>query len=124
MKKRSTKLFVEDIITFFERIEKYIQDCRFESFQKNQMVIDAVVRNLELIGEAANNVPKEITQRYSNIPWSDIKGLRIIAAHGYFKVDLNIIWDIIKKNIPKTKPKILERYNELYKKKERNQNCQ
>ncbi len=83
------------------------------------MVIDAVVRNLELIGEAANNIPKDITDKYSDIPWSDIKGLRIIAAHGYFKMDLNIIWDIIKKNIPETKPQIFEMYNDLYKKQEK-----
>lgn len=114
MNQRSTKLFIEDIITFFERIEEYTQDYNFEAFQKNQMVIDAVVRNLELIGEATNNIPKEITDKYADIPWSDMIGLRIIAAHGYFKVDLNIIWEIVKRDMPETKPKILKMLNDLY----------
>jgi uncharacterized protein with HEPN domain len=63
MNKRSVKLFIEDIITFFERIEDYIQGFNYKTFKKNQMVIDAVIRNLELIGEAANNIPKEITEQ-------------------------------------------------------------
>ena len=78
------------------------------------MVIDAVLRNLELIGEAANNIPEKLTEKFAEIPWSDIIGLTVIAAHKYFKVDLNIIWEIVKENIPETKPKIVRMYEELY----------
>ena len=113
MSKRSTELFLKDIITFFDRIQEYTKDTNFESFKKNQMLIDAVLRNLELIGEAVNNLPKVITDKYSGIPWSDIIGLRIITSLKYFKVDLKIIWDIVKKNIPETKQKVKKILEEL-----------
>lgn len=114
MKKRSNKLFIKDIITFFDRIEEYTKDFKFEDFIKNQMLIDAVVRNLELIGEASNNISKKIQDKYSQIPWSEMIGLRTIAAHRYFKLDLNIIWDIITKDIPETKEKFKNVFDKLF----------
>lgn len=113
MKQRSPKIFIKDILTFFKRIEIYTKNFNFEDFQGNQMVIDAVVRNLEIIGEASNNIPKAIKEKYDSISWSEMIGLRNITAHKYFELDLTIIWDIIKKDIPKTKELIEKMSNEL-----------
>ena len=106
MKDRTSKIYFEDIITFIKRIESYIQDLNFENFRENQLVIDAVIRNLVLIGEASKNISSEIKKKFSNIPWSEMIGLRNLATHGYFKIDLTIIWDIITKDIPENKQSI------------------
>jgi uncharacterized protein with HEPN domain len=111
--KRSYKLFVEDILDSMDKIENYIENLSYGDFVDNQMIIDAVVRNLEIIGEAANNIPKDIKKEFSNIPWKRMIGLRNIVAHGYFGIDLGIIWEIITKNLPETKPAIIEMYKKI-----------
>ncbi|KKN32218.1 hypothetical protein LCGC14_0816110 [marine sediment metagenome] len=120
MKERTPKIYLEDIITFIKRIESYIQDLNFENFKKTQLVIDAVIRNLELIGEASKNISSEIKKKFSNIPWSEMIGLRNLATHGYFKIDLKIIWDIITKDIPENKQSIQNIYNGMFKESEEN----
>ena len=120
MKERTSKIYFEDIITFINRIESYIQDLNFENFKENQLVIDAVIRNLELIGEASKNISSEIRKKFSNVPWSEMIGLRNLATHGYFKIDLTIIWDIITKDIPENKQSIHNIFSELFKKSEEN----
>jgi len=77
-------------------------------FSNNQLVIDAVLRNLEIIGEAANNIPRETQNNYPHIPWNRMIGLRNIVTHAYFGIDLSIIWTIIKVNLPETKSAIIE----------------
>ena len=69
-------------------------------------MVDAVIRNLEIIGEAAKNIPGEVREKHPEIFWKRMIGLRNITIHEYFGVDLNIIWEIISKNLPETKPKI------------------
>ncbi|MEE9377059.1 MAG: DUF86 domain-containing protein [Candidatus Lokiarchaeia archaeon] len=120
MKERTPKIYFEDIITFIKRIESYIQDLNFENFKENQLVIDAVIRNLVLIGEASKNISSEIRKKFSNVPWSEMIGLRNLATHGYFKIDLTIIWDIITKDIPENKQSIHNIFSELFKKSEEN----
>jgi len=115
MKDRTSKIYFEDIITFIKRIESYIQDLNFENFRENQLVIDGVIRNLVLIGEASKNLSSEIRKKFSNIPWSEMIGLRNLATHGYFKIDLTIIWDIITKDIPENKQSIQNIFSELFK---------
>lgn len=88
--------------------------------KKTQLVIDAVIRNLELIGEASKNISSEIKKKFSNIPWSEMIGLRNLATHGYFKIDLKIIWDIITKDIPENKQSIQNIYNGMFKESEEN----
>lgn len=109
--KRSNKLFIEDIIESIDKIEDYIKDMSYEEFIDEQMVIDAVIRNLEVIGEAAKNLSDDIKNKYKNIPWKRIIGLRNIVIHGYFGIDLSIIWEIVTKNLQDIKPNI-ENINE------------
>ncbi len=70
------------------------------------MVVDAVVRNLEIIGEAARNIPGDVREQYPVIPWKRMIGLRNIAIHEYFGVDLGIVWEIVVRNLPETRPLI------------------
>ena len=106
MSRRDWKLYIEDIVSSIEKIEEYNQNLDFHAFKENNLVIDAVVRNLEVIGEAAKNVPEEIKKKYSFIPWLQITGLRNKIIHAYFVVDLKIIWQIIQKDLPELKESI------------------
>ncbi len=85
-------------------------------FEKKEMVVDAVLRNLELIGEASNRLSEEFKEEYSDIPWKKIIGLRNIVIHAYSNVDLDIIWDILMKNIPETKKTIQQIYKDKFEK--------
>lgn len=112
MSKRTPKLFVEDMLLAIERIEKYCKNINsFEEFSENDLIIDAVLRNLEVIGEAAGNIPQDIREKYSEIPWKRIVGLRNVIIHGYFTVDLGIVWTIITKQLPGLR-KTLEKMKE------------
>ncbi|MGB2768363.1 MAG: DUF86 domain-containing protein, partial [Candidatus Zixiibacteriota bacterium] len=70
--------------------------------------VDAVIRNLEIIGEAARNLPEAVRNGHPDIPWKRMIGLRNIAVHEYFGVDLSIIWEVITKNLPEAKARIVE----------------
>ncbi|MFN3407341.1 MAG: DUF86 domain-containing protein, partial [Caldimicrobium sp.] len=97
----------EDVINAIEKIEKYTQGIKsLEEFIENDLVSDAVIRNLEIIGEASRKLPEEVYQKYSDIPWKNIIGLRNVIIHGYFIVDLEIIWKIIKDQIPQLKERL------------------
>ncbi len=111
--KRSDKLFLEDILECIDRIEEYTRNLAYGDFVEKQIVIDAVVRNLEIIGEASKNLKDETRKQYKSIPWNRMIGLRNIIAHGYFGVDLSIVWRIITKNLPDTKPDIVKMYETI-----------
>ncbi|MCK4311907.1 MAG: DUF86 domain-containing protein [Candidatus Cloacimonetes bacterium] len=106
--KKDKKIFIEDIISSMNKIEEYIEGISYQDFVKSDIVIDAVVRNLEIIGEAAKNIPESFRNEKNDIPWKNMIGLRNIVIHEYFGVDLSIIWKIITVNIPKTKKDILK----------------
>ncbi len=78
MLKRSHKLFVEDILESMNRIEAYTRNMNYGKFSENKLVVDAVVRNLEIIGEASKNIPLEIRKMYPEIPWSRMLGLETL----------------------------------------------
>ena len=82
-----------------ERVEEYTSAVDFEEFNNNKMVVDAVLRNLEIIGEAASQVPEEIKTKYKEIPWRDIQDFRIVAAHHYWKINKERVWDIIENKL-------------------------
>jgi uncharacterized protein with HEPN domain len=84
-----------DILESMNRIDTYILGVNYDSFLNNQMLIDAVIRNLEIIGEAARNLPDELKNKYPELPWRNMIGLRNILIHQYFGVDESIIWEVI-----------------------------
>jgi len=93
-------LYIDDIKDSAKRILEYTQDMSFEQFSENQMAIDAVIRNLEVIGEAVTHLPDNIQNQYPNVPWRSIKGMRNILVHEYWGVDLEILWATIQESIP------------------------
>jgi uncharacterized protein with HEPN domain len=99
MSKRNPILLLEDIYEAITKINAYISNHSFETFQSDDKTIDAVVRNLEIIGEAANKLPQSAKEKASEVQWIRITGLRNRIIHEYFGVDLNIIWKIINDDL-------------------------
>ena len=93
-------LYLEDMLTSMVRIEEYLEEMEFAKFKMTYMVVDAIIRNFEIIGEASNNVPSEIKEKHPEIPWKKMYGLRNLIAHEYFGIDYEMIWEIAKKNLP------------------------
>lgn len=108
MSKRDENLLLEDILEAIVKIQKYTANLDFETFQKDDKTIDAVIRNFEVIGEAANRLPKKIRENKSSINWNHIRGFRNRIIHEYFGVDLNIVWSIIENNLDKLRAEILK----------------
>ncbi|MDD4274310.1 MAG: DUF86 domain-containing protein [Desulfobacter postgatei] len=106
MSSRSWKFRIEDIIEAVDRIFHYVKDLNYDGWMKDQKTIDAVIRNLEIIGEAAANVPLEIQDLYVDIPWYQMKGMRNILIHEYFGVDNDVLWNTIQKDLPVLKEKL------------------
>jgi len=88
---RSYNLYLKDISESIQKIMGYTQEIDYEEFIENSMVFDAVVRNFEIIGEAARNIPADIKSKFPQIPWADMVGMRNILVHGYFGVDYSIV---------------------------------
>lgn len=94
MSKRSLELFLNDILVAIEKVRNYTHNHSLESFDQHPMAVDAVVRNLEVIGEAAKHIPEPLRKKYSQIPWKRVVGFRNIAIHDYFAVDIELVWTI------------------------------
>lgn len=103
---RDYKLYLNDIIEAINRIELYISKMDIDEFSNNKLYQDAVIRNLEIIGEAVKNIPDSFRVKYSEIEWKKIAGLRDILAHSYFGIDIDIVWDILQNKIPELKEQI------------------
>jgi uncharacterized protein with HEPN domain len=106
MSKRPINLLLNDIRQAIDRIEQYIKNLSFDAFSDDQKSVDAVVRNLEIIGEAASRLPDEFKEKYSEIEWYKVVGLRHRIVHEYFGIDLEIIWQILQKDLPELRQKI------------------
>jgi len=98
-----SKVYLDDILQSIERIKKYTKNLSFAEFAKNTVVSDAVIRNLEIIGEAVKRLPAEIKKEYDEIEWKKIAGLRDILIHEYSGVNLEIVWDVVVNKIPMLK---------------------
>lgn len=98
-KKRTAKLYIKDILDSIKSIGEYTSGLSFEAFRSRKIVIDAVVRNFEVIGEAAKNVPENLKDMQPEIPWKEMSGMRNKITHEYFGIDLDIVWKTIQ-NLP------------------------
>ncbi|MFP4395213.1 MAG: DUF86 domain-containing protein [Anaerolineales bacterium] len=94
------KMRIEDILESIRRIQRYTSGLTFGSFKADQKTIDAVIRNLEIVGEAARHVPDEITDRHNQLPWEEMRGMRNVLIHEYFGVSIGILWHTITHNLP------------------------
>jgi len=97
---RDSSVYLEDILTASERIASYVEGYTRESFGEDPKTVDAVVRNLEIIGEAVKQVPAAIREQAPDIEWTKIAGLRDVLIHAYFGVDLDIVWDVVTNKVP------------------------
>jgi uncharacterized protein with HEPN domain len=106
MSRRATPLLVEDIWEAIEKIQRYVAGLDHDAFIKDDKTIDSVVRNLEIIGEAANRLPEDFRAQHTEIEWRRIIGLRNRIVHDYFNIDVEIVWEIIQKDLPNLKSKL------------------
>ncbi len=93
---RDFRLYLDDILESISRIYEYVADMDFDSFSEDKKTVDAVVRNLEIIGEAARNLPVELKNSLADIQWHKIVALRNILTHEYFGVNRQIVWDVVQ----------------------------
>ena len=100
---RTYRMYLEDMNLAMDRIAEYIHNMTFIQFKQDYKTVDAVIRNFEVIGEAAKNLPKEFKDRHNNIPWSEMYLLRNKVSHEYFGIDYEIIWDVASNYLPETK---------------------
>lgn len=108
MKVNSDKIFLHHIVDAINKIEKYLKNRSFSDFAKKDMLFDAVVREIAIIGEAASNISDDTKEKNPQIPWREIVGMRNQAIHGYFELDLNLLWQTCQEDLKGLKKQILE----------------
>lgn len=104
--KREFVLFIQDILEYIETAERFVAGMSYEDFAKDEKTKLAVVRCVEIIGEAAKHVPSHIRKKYSTVPWKDMAGMRDIIAHFYFGIVMERVWKVAKVMLPPLKPHI------------------
>ena len=98
--KRTFTDYLQDIIDSCDRAPSFVAGVSIEQFQENSEKVYAVVRAVEIIGEAARHIPKSLREQYPAIPWSKATGIRDRVVHDYFEVDLPIIWKTVHQDLP------------------------
>lgn len=111
--KRDIRIFLKDILESIDKIEEYTHSVSKKEFFEKGSIQDAVIRRLEIIGEAAKNIPDDLRAKYKDIPWVQIAGMRDVLIHGYFRVNIARVWAVIEKDLPLLKSKISQVSKEL-----------
>lgn len=108
MKKKNDLVYIKHILDSIDKIETYTDQLGKEGFIRSGIVQDAVIRNLEIIGEATKNISIEFRGEHQEIPWRNMAGLRDVLIHDYFGVDLEIVWNVVENELSKVKKKLKE----------------
>jgi uncharacterized protein with HEPN domain len=98
---RDYRVFLDDILEATRKVLEYTEGLSDEQFFGDRKTVEAVVWNLQIIGEASKSIPEEIRSRYPDIPWRDMAGLRDVIVHQYFGLKLDVIWKVIKNDLPR-----------------------
>lgn len=114
--KREYKLFLKDIVKACEYIQEFVERIDFDQFLRDEKTSSAVIQKFGIIGEAVKNIPEFIKQKYPDIAWKDMAGMRDRLVHGYFGVDYVLVWDTIESDIPEIISSISQILNHLEKK--------
>jgi uncharacterized protein with HEPN domain len=104
MPRRSWEVRIADIAEAIETVLGYTSGMTFEQFVSDRKTVDAVIRNLIVIGEAASHVPENVVAMHPGLPWREMRDMRNIAVHEYFGVDDTILWETVKKDLPSLLP--------------------
>jgi uncharacterized protein with HEPN domain len=100
--------YLADIIQSMNEVEEFTRGLTYESFMKDRKTINAVIRSLEVMGEASKRIPDEVRAKHSEIPWKRMAGMRDKLIHEYTGVDLETVWDVIQEEIPPIRPLLEE----------------
>ncbi len=103
---KDAAIFLEDILKNIELIDEFTISGNKENFMEDTKTQYSVIRGIEIIGEATKNLPKNITDKYPDIPWKDIAGMRDKLIHAYFGVDSKRVWSVVKDDLPDLKKRI------------------
>lgn len=106
MPKRDPDLLIEDMLAAMGKIERYTSGMDQELFRQDEKTVDAVVRNLEILGEAVRQLPEGFIARNPEVPWRQIAGLRNRIVHDYFGLDLDLIWEVIQQDLPQLQARL------------------
>jgi uncharacterized protein with HEPN domain len=108
MERRGLVDFLQDIDRSIDAIDRFVTGVDFESFAMNEEKATAVIKKLEIIGEAVKQVPEEVRSKYPEIPWRSIAGMRDLLVHVYWNTDLNVIWQVIEEDLPPLKQVVIQ----------------
>ncbi|MBI2559474.1 DUF86 domain-containing protein [Candidatus Woesearchaeota archaeon] len=111
--KREYGDYIQDISDSIKETEEFTKELSFADFKEDKKTVNAVIRSLEIMGEAAKKIPDELRRKHLKIPWKEMAGIRDKLIHEYHGVDLEIIWKVVKEELPPIKPNILNLLKEL-----------
>lgn len=106
--KKDPRVLITHILNCIESLEKYSKGVKKEEFLENEEKQDAIVRKVEIIGEAVSNLEQKFKENYPDIPWQDISDMRNKLIHEYFSVDLELVWEVVQKDLPLLKSNLVK----------------
>ncbi len=106
--KRDINLYAKDILESIDLIEKYLKNSSLTKFQKDKKLQDAIARRIEIIGEASKAIPQSIKNKYPQIPWKELAGIRNFLIHVYFGINTTRLWKMTQKDIPNIKKEFIK----------------
>ena len=113
MKKREVRDYLRDILDAVDEVASFIEGMSFEEFVKDRKTLNAVVRSIEIIGEASKHIPASLRGKYAELPWKEITGMRDKLIHGYFGMDYETIWKAAREDVPSLKEVIQRMLKDL-----------